>query len=140
MVNIYHNTDEILLSDEEINKYVEYLDNQLELANKYFSLILIDDESMHQYNYEYRNIDRSTDVLTFVDYQDDYLGDIYINEKRVVDQAKEYNHSIKREFLFLITHGVLHLLGYDHQTKEEEKIMFEKQEQLLSNYGVNRGE
>ena len=140
MVNIYHNTDDILLSDEEINKYVEYLDNQLELANKHFSLILIDDESMHQYNYEYRNIDHSTDVLTFVDYQDDYLGDIYINEKRIVDQAKEYNHSIKREFLFLITHGVLHLLGYDHQTKEEEKIMFEKQEQLLSNYGVNRGE
>lgn len=140
MVNIYHNTDDILLSDEEINKYVEYLDNQLELENKYFSLILIDDESMYQYNYEYRNIDRSTDVLTFVDYQDDYLGDIYINEKRVIDQAKEYNHSIKREFLFLITHGVLHLLGYDHQTKEEEKIMFEKQEQLLSNYGVNRGE
>lgn len=97
-----------------------------------FSLILIDDQQMHEMNKIYRNIDRSTDVLTFVDeYEEDYLGDVFINTLAIETQAKEYGHSKKREFCFLVTHGLLHLLGYDHQTKDEEQEMFNLQERIL---------
>jgi len=66
------------------------------------------------------------------------LGDIYIAVDIAYDQAIEYNHSREREVCFLATHGLLHLLGYDHMTEEEEKEMFGKQEELLKEYGINR--
>lgn len=66
------------------------------------------------------------------------LGDIYIAIDVAYDQAIEYNHSREREVCFLATHGLLHLLGYDHMTEEEEKEMFGKQEELLKEYGINR--
>ena len=59
------------------------------------------------------------------------LGDIYISVDKAKQQSKEYGHSLKRELSFLSVHGLLHLLGYDHMTKEEEKIMFKKQELIL---------
>ncbi|HHX52900.1 MAG TPA: rRNA maturation RNase YbeY [Erysipelothrix sp.] len=97
-----------------------------------FSIILIDDLTMKELNTQYRDIHRSTDVLTFIDeFEEDYLGDIFINVKAVEDQAKEYGHTKKREFSFLVTHGILHLLGYDHQTKDQELEMFTLQERIL---------
>ena len=66
------------------------------------------------------------------------LGDIYICLDKVKSQALEYGHSFKRELSFLAVHGLLHLLGYDHMEKEEEKIMFAKQEEVLSRYGIER--
>lgn len=95
------------------------------------TIVLINDAEMHTMNLMYRNIDKSTDVLTFLSDEEDYLGDIFINVDRLVQQASDYNHSIKREFCFLVAHGALHLLGYDHQTKEEELIMFNLQEEVL---------
>ena len=66
------------------------------------------------------------------------LGDIIINLDRVISQAKEYGHSEKREICFLFTHGLLHLLGYDHMDKDDEKEMFALQEKILTNLGINR--
>ena len=66
------------------------------------------------------------------------LGDIYICIPRMISQAKDYGHSDKRELSFLIIHGLLHLLGYDHQTKEEEQIMFAKQEMILNGENITR--
>lgn len=103
-----------------------------ERLEKPFTIILIDEEAMHQMNYQFRHLDRPTDILTFPDDMDeDYLGDIFINVKAIVDQAKQYQHSLKREFCFLVTHGILHLLGYDHHTQQEEKEMFGYQEEIL---------
>ena len=101
---------------------------------------------IHKINLEYRGIDRPTDVITFAleDEKDvqakeiRVLGDIYISKDKVIEQAKEYGHSLKRELFFLVTHGIYHLLGYDHMTEEEEKVMFKKQEDVLNEYGITR--
>ena len=74
--------------------------------------------------------------ITYDDFR--LLGDIYISIDRVISQAKEYGHSELREICFLATHGILHLLGYDHMTKEGEHEMFSLQEALLDEYGIKR--
>ena len=125
------------------------------------SLLLTDNDGIHVINKETRNIDAPTDVLSFpnaefetegnFDHLEDYgldcfdpdsgelvLGDIIINVNRVEDQAKEYGHSLKREFAFLIAHSMFHLCGYDHMNEHDEKIMFGKQEDVLSQLGITR--
>lgn len=123
-------------------------------------LLLTMSEEIHEMNREFRGIDRATDVLSFpmVDYEeagnfefleeaDEYfdpetgelmLGNIVINKERVVEQAEEYGHSVKREFAFLIAHSMLHLLGYDHMEEEERIVMEEKQRQVLDGLGITR--
>ena len=103
------------------------------------SVILVGPVTIHRINRDYRNIDRVTDVISFASLDsEDFdmgerteLGDIFINRNRVFSQAEEYGHSVKREFLFLIVHGMLHLFGYDHMTEEEEKEMFALQKEVL---------
>jgi probable rRNA maturation factor len=110
------------------------------------NIILVDDDYIHNINKEYRGIDRVTDVISFALEDNEnlsfefgrLLGDIYICIPQMKRQALEYGHSEKRELSFLIVHGILHLLGYDHMKKEEEKIMFDKQELILSEYGIER--
>ena len=105
------------------------------------SLILVDKEEIHQINKEYRGIDRPTDVISFCleDEEDStYIGDIFVCIEKVYEQSEEYSHSKEREFAFLIIHGILHLLGYDHINKDDEAIMFEKQKELLKKIGYER--
>lgn len=109
------------------------------------SYIFVDLDSIHQINRQYRNIDRPTDVISFA-YIDDEpnrvlpyeLGDVFICTEKVFLQAKEYGHSPYRECAFLITHGILHLLGYDHVKQEEETIMFQMQNEILNELGIQR--
>ena len=122
--------------EEELNNYINYLQN--EIKNKKFSLVFCDDEYIQGLNNEFRQINRPTDVLSFEDELNDYLGDIIISIERMKKQAIEYKHSEKRELFFLITHGFLHLNGYDHKTIEEEEVMFSLQEKLLENYNIKR--
>lgn len=122
----------------------EYYQKTLEVLHKkdayVLSLIIVGPVSIHRINRDYRNIDRVTDVISFalldnddlVQYEDEIeLGDIFINRKRVLSQAEEYGHSVKREFVFLFVHGLLHLLGYDHMTPEDEKEMFGLQKKIV---------
>lgn len=99
------------------------------------SIVLMDDASIKTYNKTYRNIDRTTDVLSFVDGETFEgvvsLGDILISTETCKKQAEAYGHSLKREFLFLVTHGYLHLLGYDHMNEEDEKEMLDLQKEIL---------
>ena len=106
----------------------------------------MDNEYIHQLNKTYRGVDRPTDVISFA-LEDNgacetefgrILGDIYISIDQARIQAKEYGHSLKRELAFLSIHGFLHLLGYDHMTEEEEKVMFGRQEWILNEYGIKR--
>lgn len=117
------------------------------LKNTSFNLILVDDSYIHELNKTYRKIDRVTDVITFVLEDDDkcllpkgkrVLGDIYISIDTAERQAKEYGHGLDRELCFLAVHGVYHLLGYDHMNEKDEKIMFQKQEEVLKEYGLER--
>ena len=109
------------------------------------SFILVDNETIHQINKDYRNIDRPTDVISFatIDSTENRelsyeLGDIYISLDKVYEQANAYNHSVMREFAFLVTHGTLHLLGYDHIEYDAEQEMFKKQEEVLSILDIKR--
>jgi probable rRNA maturation factor len=109
-------------------------------------VLITDAEEIQSLNRTYRKIDRVTDVLTFPAWEgeailcppDEYLGDIAICYERAVEQAEEYNHSLERELAFLAVHGSLHLMGYDHMTKEDEAAMFEKQEEVLVSLGLTR--
>lgn len=110
---------------------------------------VVDNEKIKEINREFREIDRETDVLSFPlgengDYDTDpingayCLGDIVISAEKAVSQALLYGHSLERELAFLTVHSVLHLLGYDHvNNKEEEKIMFKKQEEILEKMGLS---
>lgn len=114
----------------------------LKLEKSYsFSIILMDESDIHVINRDYRQIDRPTDVISFASSDEDALvvggdeielGDIFINIQAIRSQAEDYGHSLKREFSFLVTHGLLHLLGYDHLDKKEEEVMFKLQEEILS--------
>ncbi len=132
----------------DLNKYFKLLDKYyyetlkvLKLEDNYdLSLIICGPISIRRINRDYRNIDSVTDVISFalLDDEDGFqcedrieLGDIFINRDKVLSQAKEYNHSIKREFVFLFVHGLLHLLGYDHMNKEDEKKMFSLQKKII---------
>ena len=109
------------------------------------SCILVDDKDIHQINKEYRHIDRSTDVISFAleDNEQFYIegmprsiGDIFISVDHARIQAQEYGHSLKREMCFLFTHGLLHLLGYDHMNEDDEKEMFSLQKEILNHLHI----
>lgn len=111
------------------------------------SCVLVDDERIHEINREYRHIDCSTDVISFAMEDNDQfyvegmprtLGDIFISVDHAKKQAEEYGHSLRREMCFLFTHGILHLLGYDHMTDEQEKEMFGLQDQILGALSIER--
>lgn len=115
--------------------------------NSFFEVILVDNETIQKINKEYRGIDRVTDVISFAFEDNDkdlyngirMLGEIYICIPRMKEQAVLYGHSETREIAFLAVHGLLHLLGYDHtKSKEEEKIMFGKQELVLNGFNKTK--
>ncbi len=100
------------------------------------NVVLVDDAEIHTYNKDFRDIDRPTDVLSFEDGETEdgifQMGDIIISVDAIRRQATDYEHTLKREFCFLVAHGYLHLLGYDHHTPEEEKEMFGLQKEILN--------
>lgn len=124
-----------------LNKYYELTLKTLKLEDKYaLSLLIVGPKTIKKINKEYRNIDTVTDVISFalldsneiIDYDNEIeLGDIFINRNRVFEQAIEYGHSDKREFVFLFVHGLLHLFGYDHMNKSDEKKMFTLQNKII---------
>ena len=126
------------------------------------SLYIVKDDEIRVMNSEHRGIDSATDVLSFpnIDFEGEpaadvleagvpdsedpetghlLLGDIMIDYERAVLQASEYGHSVKREFSFLVAHSMLHLLGYDHMTGDEARLMEDRQEAVLTELGITRG-
>lgn len=143
---IFNETNEEVDLKEEKN-IIDFALKHENLTNVTFNVIFVDSDKIRELNKIYRNIDRETDVISFALEDGEaninfefgrLLGDIYICVPKMKAQAKEYGHSIAREMGFLTIHGLLHLLGYDHMTKEEEKIMFAKQEEILNAYGLKR--
>ncbi len=145
------------VANQVICACVDYADFPFEAE---VNLLLVDNETIHEINLEQRQIDRPTDVLSFpmIQYEqagdfshieemeDNFhpetgeclLGDIVISVEKVLEQAASYGHTPKREYAFLITHSMFHLFGYDHMTEEEEKVMFEKQGEVLDLLHINR--
>ena len=142
---VFNETKENIDIEEEI-KIIENDLKYEKVSNAEFNVIFVDEKTIKDINRDYRGIDRVTDVISFALEDDEdihfefgrLLGDIYICVDRMKEQALEYGHSLLREQGFLTVHGLLHLLGYDHMTKEEEEIMFRKQELILDGYGLKR--
>lgn len=146
-IGIFNETQEKVENLEVLEPLLTYALEVENVDNLEFNVIIINNEEIHKINKEYRGIDRPTDVISFaledykdIKYENDYrvLGDIYISIDKVKEQAKEYGHSEKRELAFLTVHGLLHLLGYDHMEKEDEKVMFSRQELILDGYGITK--
>ena len=116
------------------------------------SVWITDEDELHTLNRTYRNVDSSTDVLSFGAEPEDeeaqpfvsapdqprYLGDLAVSFPHVVRQAEEYGHSRQRELSYLVTHGLLHLLGYDHEQPDEQRAMREREEAALAPVGLTR--
>lgn len=115
------------------------------------SVTFVDNDRIQEINHHYRHKNQPTDVISFAleemgedemqiigDEMPRVLGDIVISIPKAHEQAEEYNHSFMRELGFLTVHGFLHLLGYDHETSEDEKEMFTRQKDILEQYGLSR--
>ncbi len=153
MVEIYYDDgiqkikeDEIL---ETVVKTVLNMEGIKKNVNVYITLT--DNANIQVINAEHRNIDKPTDVLSFPmfereeidglkeeDEQEDILGDIIVSLEKVKEQADEYGHSFKRELAYLVTHGMLHLLGYDHMIEEEKVVMRKREEEILGALEITR--
>ncbi len=151
---------EIEISDDLIKSITQSIERTLETEDftddAEIGLTFVDDESIRELNNATRGKDSATDVLSFplLEQEDDgtliiydediidgrvLLGDIVISAQRAVLQAEEYGHSLVREMCFLAVHSTLHLLGYDHErSEEEEKMQFEKQEEILTSLNITR--
>lgn len=151
------------LSEDKIEKDMEYfIENIIKEVlkqenctdNYEVSISLVNNEEIKNLNREYRNMDSSTDVLSFpmIDFknpkedcwkwesfdEDLLLGDIVISIEKAKEQSQEFGHSFERELAFLLVHGMLHLLGYDHEDKNQETIMFQKQEEIFDKLHIRR--
>jgi len=133
---LFHLAAEVTLSEAYNKKF----------KSTEISLTLCDNLYIHELNKQYRNIDKPTDVLSFpllalgeVPPVDEVflLGDIIVSTEKAEEQAREFDHSLKRELIFLFVHGLLHLLGYDHETADDEADMFAKQKKIMNMVGLS---
>lgn len=139
------------LSEEQVNKIdlvLKIASNVLNLKAKvnYFDLMLVADTKIRMLNRIYRNKDKVTDVISLaynppfeiINKEFNHLGEVYLDFNQCKKQAKKYGHSIDRELCFLVLHGLLHLIGYDHIEKVDEEIMFALQENILTKAKITR--
>lgn len=145
MIEVYNETED--------NAYLEDIKNilnlglkKLDVKNAFVSVVIVDKEEIHEINKTYRNVDRVTDVISFA-FEDNkmiersdmrILGEIYLCIEKAKEQSVEYGHSEKREICYLSVHGLLHLLGYNHEVEDEKRIMRQKEEEILEIYDAIR--
>lgn len=156
-MNIYfeegHVVSEALL--EKMTEAAEYAvesENLLNLDKQRceLSVTFVGLDEIHELNREYRGVDRPTDVLSFPQFEDleeeipevgeICLGDVVICREKAEEQAEEFGHSFERELVYLFTHSVLHLLGYDHMKEDEKKVMRQREEEIMEQIGLMRQE
>ena len=145
-MSFYNETNYDKYNEEYFLNLSQVIFNHLKLNNYFiFDITIVTLDEIHRNNKEYRNIDRPTDVISFA-FEDEVegenkiirndnlprtLGEIFICYEKCQMQSEEYGHSLDREMAFLFTHGLLHLLGYDHMNEEDEKIMFKIQDEIM---------
>lgn len=149
----YDEIDELPNEEKLIKKVVEtVLKEEGIIQDLEIYITLTNNEEIHQTNKETRNVDRPTDVLSFPMFERDeihllkeinkeepnILGDIIVSIEKVKEQAEEYGHSFERELAYLVTHGMLHLLGYDHMIEEEKAQMRKREEEILGLLEITR--
>lgn len=157
MIEIYYEDIEKINEEELIKVVVDTILRKESVVKKIDVYItLTNNDNIQKINAEHRNIDRPTDVLSFPmfereeitnlkiededneEHEEMMLGDIIVSVEKVREQAEEYGHSFKRELAYLITHGMLHLLGYDHMIDEEKVVMRKREEEILEILDIKR--
>ena len=150
-MKIYFEEEHVVTQDilDTMVKAAEYC---LELENidkerAEISVTFVEGEEIRELNREYRDTDRVTDVLSFPQFDDlndipevgeICLGDVVICKDRAEEQAEEFGHSFEREIIYLFTHSILHLLGFDHMEEDEKKEMREREEEVMTYLGIGR--
>ena len=150
-VDISYDIPEIddFFDEEKIKEFVNYIlkDEKKEEYDKneyYLSILVTTNEEIQKINREYRNKDMPTDVISFAYNETEnfgeinMLGDIVISIDRVKEQSSEYGHSDKREFFYVLCHGMLHLLGYDHIDPDDKVVMRKREEEILAAFNYER--
>ncbi|MBE3570874.1 MAG: rRNA maturation RNase YbeY [Bacillales bacterium] len=153
MIDLVDETNELKQEDLDLVEHLlqfAYEKEEIQEESE-VSVTFVDNNRIQEMNRDYRNKDQPTDVISFALEETDeeeveiigadmprVLGDIIISVPKAHEQAHEYGHSFQRELGFLAVHGFLHLLGYDHMTEEEEKVMFSRQREILDEYGLKR--
>lgn len=135
-INIHNQTDETIKEVKQVlNKVFKTVDDPSSME-----IILVTQDMIHQMNLKFRDINGPTDVLSFVNDDQDIksLGDIFISLEQARKQAFDYDHSFEREVGFLAVHGYLHLKGYDHHSDIEEEEMIKAQEEILNKADLKR--
>lgn len=144
--------EELLQKMTEAAEYAVESENLHNLDKKRceISVTFVDLDEIHELNKQYRGVDKPTDVLSFPQFDDleeeipevceICLGDVVICEQKAREQAEEFGHSFERELVYLFTHSVLHLLGYDHMEDDEKKAMREREEEIMKQIGLMRQE
>lgn len=152
MIEINYDGIENLKEEELIKTVVEtVLEEENIHKNLDVYITLTNNETIREVNKQHRNIDKETDVLSFPMFEreeiqklqaedevEDILGDIIVSIQKVREQAEEYGHSFERELAYLVTHGMLHLLGYDHLIEEEKVQMRKREEEILGKLNITR--
>lgn len=152
MVEINYEDIENLAEEKLIEKVVSTVLKMEQIKKKLDVYItLTNNENIRKINAEHRQIDKATDVLSFPmfdrgeidslkieDDTEDILGDIIVSVEKVREQAEEYGHSFERELAYLVTHGMLHLLGYDHMIDDEKVVMRKREEEILGALEITR--
>lgn len=150
-IDISDHTDKLSTVHEDLLQRVLAFAAEKEKVNATaeVSVTMVTNTTIKSLNEQYRHKNEATDVLSFemdnpfrsteiTEPMPVMLGDIVISYDKVVEQAERYNHSFERELAFLVLHGFLHLLGYTHDDKEEEIVMFQKQETILEDFKLER--
>ena len=142
MINVDFNNqqDELKLSQEMFDILKKVVKTAAELegySGGEVSIAFVTSQKIKELNSDYRNKDEATDVLSFP-IDDEILGDIVISASRAAEQAEEYGHSLKRELAYLTVHGMFHLFGYDHHSKDEKDEMRQKEKRVLTQLGISR--
>jgi len=139
-------TEEILKTMESAAAYCLELEG-IDQERTEISVTFVEAEEIRELNRDYRDNDKVTDVLSFPQFDDlndipDFgeicLGDVVICKERAEEQAEEFGHSFEREIIYLFTHSILHLLGYDHMEDEEKKEMRAREEEVMTHLGIER--
>lgn len=152
MIEVFYDGIDNLKEEELIRKVIECVLREEGIKkNLDVYVTLTNNETIRKVNAEQRNIDMATDVLSFPmfdrseipdlkkeDKTEDILGDIIVSIEKVKEQAEEYGHSFERELAYLVTHGMLHLLGYDHIIDEEKAVMRKREEEILGILNITR--
>lgn len=145
MIEVYNETTDDAYIDD-IKNVIKIGFDKICIETAYVSVVVVDKEKIHEINRIYRNVDKVTDVISFA-FEDNegitpdgvrILGEIYLCIDKAKEQAREYGHSDKREICYLAIHGLLHLLGYNHEKVEDKSIMREKEEEILELYDAGR--